>query len=103
MVVSWVVVAQASDVPVGKMVQIMVEDEPVALYHLEDGFCATSDVCTHAGESLTAGKLEGCIVACPKHGGKFNVETGDATAFPCVVPVETYEVEIRAGQVWIDF
>jgi nitrite reductase/ring-hydroxylating ferredoxin subunit len=102
-VVGWVRVANASDVPVGKMIQVLVEDETIALYHLEDGFRATSDVCTHAGESLTEGKLEGCIVACPKHGGKFNVVTGDATAFPCVVPIETYDVEIRDEHVWIDF
>jgi nitrite reductase/ring-hydroxylating ferredoxin subunit len=100
---SWVKVACAADVPIGKMIQVVVEDESIALYHLGDGFRATSDVCTHAGESLTEGTLEGCIIACPKHGGKFNVNTGLATAFPCVVPVETYAVDVREGDIWVDF
>ncbi len=99
----WVKVAKVADVPVGGMVQVLVDDESIALYHLQEGFRATSDVCTHAGESLSQGKLEGCIIACPKHGGKFNVQTGEATAFPCVVPIETYVVEIRDNEIWIEF
>ncbi len=101
--VSWVKVAHVSDVPIGGMIQVVIEDEPIALYHLKDGFHATSDVCTHAGESLTEGSLHGCIVACPKHGGKFDVTTGEATALPCVVSIEKYSVEVREEGIWVDF
>ena len=99
----WVKVARVSDVPVGSMVQVTVDEEDIALYHLEEGFYATSDVCTHAGESLTQGTLSGHIVACPKHGGKFDVCTGAATAFPCVTPVQTFSVEVREDEVWLNY
>lgn len=85
------------------MKQVTIRDEDIALYHTTDGFFATSDVCTHASESLCKGSLHGNIVACPKHGGKFDVTTGQPTAFPCVYPVATYEVELRGSEVWLDF
>jgi nitrite reductase/ring-hydroxylating ferredoxin subunit len=101
--VAWIKVANVGDVGVGEMVQIALEDDDLALYHLEDGFYVTSDVCTHASQSLTHGSLDGHIVACPKHGGKFDVRTGLATAFPCVIGLETYDVDVRGEEVWIDY
>jgi nitrite reductase/ring-hydroxylating ferredoxin subunit len=101
---AWTKVAYASDVEAGQMRQIEVEDEVLALYHTQDNrWYATSDACTHAGESLTAGTLNGCVVGCPKHGGKFDVSNGNAIAMPCVVPVETFPVEVRGDEVYLDF
>lgn len=100
---SWVKVANINDLAVGEMKQIAMEEEDLALYRIEDGFFVTSDVCTHAAQSLSQGTLQGHIVACPRHGGKFDVRTGQATAFPCVMPVATYAVDVRDGDIWIDY
>jgi 3-phenylpropionate/trans-cinnamate dioxygenase ferredoxin subunit len=100
---AWVKVAQAADIPVGSMRRVTVGEDDIAVYHLEDGFYATSDICTHASQSLTEGRLEGHVVACPKHGGKFDVRTGAAVAFPCVYPLQTYPVEVRDGEVWLNY
>ncbi len=101
--VTWIKVANVSDLEVGDMMQVSLDEEDLALYHLEDGFYATSDVCTHAAQSLSNGTLDGHIVACPRHGGKFDVKTGQATSFPCVIPIATYEVEVRGDEVWVDY
>ncbi|MDQ0190598.1 3-phenylpropionate/trans-cinnamate dioxygenase ferredoxin subunit [Alicyclobacillus cycloheptanicus] len=85
------------------MKQVTVDDVDIALYHLEDGFYATSDLCTHADYHLTRGTLYRGVVTCPRHGGKFDVRTGAAVAFPCVMPVETYAVDVRGDEVYIDF
>jgi 3-phenylpropionate/trans-cinnamate dioxygenase ferredoxin subunit len=37
---------------------------------------AIDDTCSHAGESLFKGELEGCQVVCPAHGYVFDVRTG---------------------------
>lgn len=100
---AWIKVAQVDDIAIGEMMQIPLDEDDLALYRLEDGFYATSDICTHAAQSLSAGTLQGHVVACPKHGGKFDVRTGQAVAFPCVMPVQTYDVEIRDGAVWLDY
>lgn len=85
------------------MVRVTVGDEPIALYHTAGGFYATSAVCTHAGELLTDGTLNQTIVQCPKHGGKFDVTSGEARAMPCVIPLETYELEIRGTEIYVNF
>ncbi|MCL6548231.1 MAG: non-heme iron oxygenase ferredoxin subunit [Alicyclobacillus sp.] len=100
---AWVKVATVQDVPVGEMRQVVVNEDEIALYHAEDGYYATSDVCTHASESLSHGRLNGHVVACPKHGGKFDIRTGAAVAPPCVVPVQTYPVQVRGDEIWIDY
>jgi nitrite reductase/ring-hydroxylating ferredoxin subunit len=100
---TWVKVASTSELPLGAMLQVVIDDDDIALYHTDEGMYATSDACTHASESLTAGKLKGCVVACPKHGGKFDVRTGAAVAFPCVYPVATYPLEVREQDIWIDY
>jgi 3-phenylpropionate/trans-cinnamate dioxygenase ferredoxin subunit len=100
---SWMKVANTQDVAVGEMIHIEVEEEDIALYHLDDGWYATSAICTHASQDLTKGRLDGGIVACPKHGGKFDVRTGSPVAFPCVIPLQTYPVEVRGDEVWLDF
>ena len=99
---SWTKVASLSEVPVGAMKQVTIDDLDIAIYHTDQGFYATSDVCTHASAFLTDGKLVGCIVECPKHGGKFNVTNGEPTAFPCVIPVETFPIEVRNDEIWVE-
>ena len=39
--------------------------------------CAIEDACNHAGASLGAGPRAGCIVACPLHGYRFDLRTGE--------------------------
>lgn len=85
------------------MLRVVMADDDIALYHTAEGFFATSDICSHGGESLTMGRLKGCIVQCPKHGGKFDVTTGQPTAFPCVYAVQTYAVEVRDDDLWLDY
>lgn len=102
MIVAWTQVALLSELAEGEMKRVELGDDDIAIYHTASGFFATSDVCTHASESLSCGRLEGNIVACPKHGGKFDVTTGQATAFPCVYPLATYELEVRGEALWLN-
>lgn len=100
---AWMKVALMAEVPVDTMKQVTVDEDDVALYHTTQGWFATSDVCSHASATLTEGVLNGCIVTCPKHGGKFDVRTGAPAAFPCVMPIESFAVEIRGEDVWLDY
>lgn len=75
---------------------------PVAVYHVDGEFFATSNVCTHAVAMLSDGYLEGDQIECPMHGGMFNVRTGEPTHFPCVEAIATYRVEVRDGGVFVE-
>ena len=74
---------------------------PLAVYNVGGEYYVTSNICTHNVAALTDGYLEGDIVECPLHGGAFNVRSGEATRFPCVEPLQTFEVEVRDGAIFI--
>lgn len=99
----WVRVGTIAELPQGTMMHVAVEEDDIAVYHTADGYYATSDICTHASESLSTGRLDGNVVACPKHGGKFDVTTGAAVAFPCIYAIETFAVEVRGEELWLNY
>jgi 3-phenylpropionate/trans-cinnamate dioxygenase ferredoxin component len=96
-------IANVSELKPGEMKRIEVDSEELALYNVDGAYYVTSDICTHARVSLTDGTLDGSIVSCPKHGGKFNVVTGKAVAMPAFKALQTYPVEIRGEDIYIDF
>ncbi|MDO5947042.1 MULTISPECIES: non-heme iron oxygenase ferredoxin subunit [Burkholderia cepacia complex] len=76
---------------------------PLAVYNIEGQFYATSDTCTHATASLTAGEIvDGDLIACPVHDGQFHIPTGQAMAFPCTVDLRTYRVIEEGDEVFAD-
>ncbi|MEN6633914.1 MAG: Rieske 2Fe-2S domain-containing protein [Candidatus Polarisedimenticolia bacterium] len=47
------------------------------------------------------GKLEGCALACPRHGAKFDVTNGAALSMPAVAPIRSYPVKVENGAVFV--
>ena len=76
---SYVKVATVSDVPPGTMFAAKLGSEGILVANISNAFYAIQSKCPHFGANLCAGKLEGQIVTCPKHGAKFDVTTGVAT------------------------
>ena len=91
---NFVRVADTAEIPEGFGKYVDVDGEPVAIFHVDGNFYATSDVCTHEEASLSEGELEGEVVECPLHGARFNVRTGEVKSLPAVVRLKTYPVRI---------
>lgn len=86
----------------GTVTQVWVDDEPVAVFHLDDGrFCATSDQCTHGNGLLSDGMLCGTEIECPLHQGRFDVVTGRAVGVPCTQDVRTFALSVKDGVLWL--
>ncbi len=95
-----VAVLEASELAEGAVREVAIEGYPrIAVYHLDDGFFATDDLCTHGNASLAEGDIEGGEIICPFHEGSFNIRTGEATGPPCLVPIRTYPVEVVDGTI----
>jgi MocE subfamily Rieske [2Fe-2S] domain protein len=87
----------------GTVVRIDHGGSTYALYCLAKGdFALTDGLCTHAGTHLADGHLEGCIIECPKHNGRFDVRTGEATRRPATVPLQSYPVRVVRGRIIAD-
>ena len=97
----FVAVAKVSETPAGTISVHQVGDLRIALCNVNGRFYAIDDVCTHDGGPLDQGELQGQLVECPRHGAKFNVETGAAVVLPAVRPVKTYKVQVEGDDVQV--
>ena len=82
----------SEDVPVGGVLRARLDGQEVVLYHLEDGWYATEGHCTHRRARLATGHLEGGIIVCPLHFGKFDIRTGEVRSPPCTENLRTFPV-----------
>lgn len=97
----FVTVARVGEIPVGGVKVVRLEDQPIALFHLEGGYHAIEDLCTHDGGPLAEGTIDGDVIECPRHGARFNVKTGAALSLPAVAPVATFAVRIRGDEIQV--
>jgi len=98
----WIDVAPADAVPPGEHRVFEVDDTPVAVFNVDGELFAIHDICTHDGETLTGGPVEGTEIVCPRHGARFSLRTGEVLAPPAYEPVRTYGVRLQDGRLWLD-
>jgi 3-phenylpropionate/trans-cinnamate dioxygenase ferredoxin subunit len=98
---SFVTVAKVGEIPVGGVKVVRMDDQPLALFHLADGYFAMEDLCTHDGGPLAEGVLDGEVIECPRHGARFNVKTGAVLSLPAVAPVATYAVRVQGDEIQV--
>ena len=97
----WIDVAPADAVPPGGFRVFDVDDTPVAVFNVDGEHLAIHDVCTHDGETLTGGPVEGIEIVCPRHGARFSLRTGAVLSPPAYEDVRSYPVRIENGRLWI--
>lgn len=71
-----------AELPPGALRRVSFGDLDVLLAHTSLGVCAVDDRCPHMAAPLSIGELDGCVVACPLHSGRFDLATGDPLQMP---------------------
>ncbi len=97
----FVKVADIEEIPPFGRKSLVFEGRAVLVFRIDDDYYAVEDVCTHDGEPLTDGALQGTLLECPRHGGRFDVRTGRAVRMPAISPVRVYEVCVAGNDVLI--
>lgn len=101
----WITVCGEAEVAPSDVKRFDHGEQTFAVIKTRDGRCSVIDgLCTHGKTHLADGFVDGDIIECPKHNGRFNVITGAATATPARVAVRVYEtrvvnanIEVRIG------
>jgi 3-phenylpropionate/trans-cinnamate dioxygenase ferredoxin subunit len=94
---------RASDVTPGTVRVVQLDGRSLCVGLTEDGeWGAIDNVCTHDGGVLGEGELDGDLVECPRHGGRFDLFTGRVRALPPVVPVNAYKVTLDGDEVVVE-
>ena len=85
------------ELPDGSMRLVPANGHTVGLYHCGGQLHAIEDRCTHDDGPLCEGEFD-CVArvaVCPRHGARFDIETGRALTLPAYIPVETFPVRVR--------
>jgi 3-phenylpropionate/trans-cinnamate dioxygenase ferredoxin component len=92
-------IAPVSEFPNGERLFIEVEGKSIVIFNIADQYFAIADICTHDDGPLGDGDIEGYNIVCPRHGGEFDVRTGQAVQMPAVVDIPAYPVRVVDGMI----
>lgn len=96
-------VARSGQVGEGIVRRFFSGEHEFAVARLDGKAYATSNYCTHLDCLLSSGKLVEDGIGCSCHGSIFDLETGEPVYPPATVPIKTYPVEEREGEIFVGF
>lgn len=73
----------------------------MAVFYVNGRFYALRNQCTHAAAPLSSGTVKDMSVRCPRHGAHFDLRTGAVLTLQAVRNVETFEVYVENGEVFV--
>ena len=85
----------------GEVTAVTLGDKALALYEVDGEVFATDNRCTHGDALLSDGFLEGTVIECPFHQGRFDVCTGKALCAPLTEDIRVYPVRIENKRIWV--
>jgi RimJ/RimL family protein N-acetyltransferase/nitrite reductase/ring-hydroxylating ferredoxin subunit len=74
--------APIADLAPGTMRRVTLAGMDLLVAWTAEGIVVTDDRCPHMAAPLSIGNLDGCVVACPLHEGRFDLCTGETVRMP---------------------
>ena len=78
-----------------------IDDRFVIVFQVNGKYSCIDDVCTHDGGTLSDGELSGTCIACPRHGAKFDIVTGEALTMPATQATYAHEVMVEGRDIFV--
>ena len=97
----WIRVTRTENVPLREGRCVTIGEEQIAIFNLGDRFVAVDNECPHRAGPLCDGIVSGATVACPLHGYKICLDTGNVLKPDVIIRVETYPVRVEDGVISI--
>jgi 3-phenylpropionate/trans-cinnamate dioxygenase ferredoxin component len=97
-------VAPIDELPPGSMRLVPVGWRTIGVYNCAGKLHAIEDRCSHDDGPLCEGEWEHdlCVVVCPRHGSRFDLETGIPMTLPAFEPVQVFPVSVRDGIIVVE-
>ena len=99
----FVAVATLADLPPGSKKLVEVGGIEVLLCHSLDRIFAIENRCSHAEEKLDCGRIRSGWIACPVHGARFDLGSGEALNPPATQPIQTWPVRVTGDVIEVAF
>jgi nitrite reductase/ring-hydroxylating ferredoxin subunit len=91
--------AKVSEIAEGEMK--IVSDGLAVIANAGGDYYAFGNVCPHAAGPIGDGFLEGCVVECPWHAGRWDVRTGKALTLLATADIPLFELRITGEDIEI--
>ena len=99
---AWKKLGPKDGVAAGAGKQFSLDGVDVAVFNIDGKFFATEARCRHQDGPLAEGKLKGDVIECPWHFWNYNVRTGKLLDYLKDVKLNTYTVEVKGNDLYID-
>ena len=98
-----ILVGKTTEVMPGQMKKVLVDENEVVVINIDGNYYAINDTCSHAGGSLSEGKLDGSTITCDWHGAQFECKNGKLVKFPVQInDLKSYKVVIESDDVFVE-
>jgi 3-phenylpropionate/trans-cinnamate dioxygenase ferredoxin subunit len=94
-------VAMRDAVPEGGVKVVEVGGLSILICDSNGTLFAIENRCSHAEEKLECGRMRQGWIACPVHGARFRLETGEPMNPPATAPIRTFALRVVEGQIEI--
>ena len=84
----------AVDIRDKQTVPVTLDGKNILICKANGEFYAVDNQCTHQRAELTGGRIRNCYLACPLHGVRFDLRTGQPLGELTRVPLKTYDVSL---------
>jgi 3-phenylpropionate/trans-cinnamate dioxygenase ferredoxin subunit len=95
----FIAAAKLDEVPPGTKKLVELNGTEVVLCNTRDQIFAIRNLCSHAYEKLDCGRMKNGWIACPVHGARFDLETGEPMNPPAVMKIDTFAVQISGDTI----
>ena len=90
-----------TEVGPGEMLCVELQGREVLVCHLEEGFFAVDNICSHAHARMSEGRLRGHRIMCPLHGAAFDVRDGSVLRPPAIRPIRSHSVRLSGEDILV--
>ncbi len=95
-------VAEKDDIPINRGRQFSVNGKDIAVFNVNGNYYAIEAYCRHQDAPLADGMLQGEVVECFMHRWHYNVKDGRLLDHIRGVRIETYRVEVRGNDIYVE-
>jgi 3-phenylpropionate/trans-cinnamate dioxygenase ferredoxin component len=95
-------IAGVKEISNGCSKEVNIKGNRIAIFCANDNYYAIEALCRHQDGSLAPGRVDGEVVECPLHSWHYNIRTGELLDYLQDVKLNTYKVEVKGEDIYID-
>ncbi len=99
----WKCIAKLPSLSEEDMLAAKLDGKDIAVFKLGDRYYAASNICSHQYALLTDGYLDGDVIECPLHQGRFHIPSGKALGDPVTEDLAVYPVRVENDEIQVEW